>query len=161
MMTWLRSLGRGIRAVFFSKCEQADVDEEVRFHLEMAAEAHMRRGLSRDAALRAARRDFGGVDQVKERIRERRRLVWLEDAARDVGTAFRGIRHRPGFTALVVLTLGIGIGANTSVFSLVNAILLQPLPNESGERLVHVVQSAPGQNVPNVAFNVQEVEAYR
>jgi putative ABC transport system permease protein len=161
MISWIRALGRGVRALFLPKRERAELDDELRFHIEMAAEGHMRRGLDREAALREARREFGGVDQVKETIRGRRRLVWIEDALRDVSTAFRSVRQRPGFSALVVVTLGVGIGANTAVFSLVNAVLLQPLPNQDGDRLVHVVQSAPGQNLPEVSFSVQEVEAYR
>src|SRR5690606_35028513 len=158
---WLRAVGRGERGLLRGRRERAELDDELGFHLEMATEAHMRRGLSREDAARAARRDFGGVDQVTERIRARRHFVWIEDGLRDVVTALRGVRLRPGFSSLVVLTLGVGIGANTSVFSLVNAVLLQPLPNESGDRLVHVVQTAPGQGLDEVQFSVREVEAFR
>ena len=158
---WLRSAARDVGAIFGPGRAHGEVDEELRFHIEMSAEGHMRRGLSREAALREARREFGGVEQVSERIRQRRRFVWLEDFSRDVGAAFRGVRRRPGFSALVVVTLGVGIGANTAVFSLVNSVLLKPLPNESGDRLVRVTQTAPGLNLPNVSFSVHEVETYR
>src|SRR5690606_27684460 len=89
-IAWLRSVGWSVRRVFRSDVAREELDDELRFHLEMAADAHRRRGLSPEEALRAARRDFGGVDQVKETIRARSRLVWVEDTLRDLGLAVRG-----------------------------------------------------------------------
>ena len=161
MMAWLKKTGRGFRALVSNRAVESELDDELEFHLDMLRRQFEERGMDPKEALRAARREFGGVDQVKETIRGRRSFHWLDDLRRDAALALRSVRARPGFTVIVVVTLGLGIGANTAIFSVVNSVLLQPLPNEAGDRLVHITQAAPGINQNNLSFSVHEVEAFR
>ena len=134
---WLRFWG-----TFRPSRADADLEQELRAHLELAAEAEGRRD-SADAP-RAAIVRAGAVAPSMEALRDQRGLRWLEELARDVRHASRALRRAPAFTAVVILTLAIGIGANTAVFSLVNGILIKPLAYPKPEELVAVWQSAPG-----------------
>ncbi|HEY1499960.1 MAG TPA: ABC transporter permease [Acidobacteriaceae bacterium] len=137
-MGWVSAqLGR-VAAMFRRRSLDRETDAELRSHLEMAAEEHRRRGMSEDEARRKALRDFGGVTQVRERVREREGVLWVENLRRDMGYALRQMRKSPGFAAVVMVTLALGIGANTTVFSIVDAVMLQPLPYAHPERLVEV-----------------------
>jgi predicted permease len=113
-----------------------DLDDEVRVHLEMATAEYERQGLSPAEARRAARRGFGGLDQMKEVHRDVLTFRWIEDLVKDLTFGVRTLRKRPGFAVVVVITLAIGIGANTTVFSVLDALLLQPLPVHEPARLV-------------------------
>lgn len=130
-------IGRLISRVRWHRLD-SDLDDEIRGHLDMAAEAHERQGLSPAAARSAARREFGGIDQMKERHRDVRGFRWLDDLARDLKVGGRGLTRRPGFTAVTVLTLAIGVGATTTIFSVVDGVLLRPLAYEEPDRLVMV-----------------------
>ena len=112
-----------------------ELDAEVESHLRMAIDERVARGESRDAAERAARREFGNVTHVKEVAREVRGL-WLERLVQDVRYGARALRRTPGFTVVAVLTLALAIGANSAVFTLVNSVLLKPLPFHDSGRLV-------------------------
>ncbi|MGH9613803.1 MAG: ABC transporter permease, partial [Bryobacteraceae bacterium] len=103
-------------------------DEEVRAHLELLTEEYKRRGMSSEEARNAARRQFGGVARLKEDLRERRGLPWLDSLTRDIRYALRAMRKAPLFTATAIVTLALGIGANTAIFTLTNQILLRVLP---------------------------------
>ena len=107
---------------------EADMAEELQAHLEMQAAANRAAGMDVDEARYAARRQFGGVDQVKETARAQRAGVWLETVGQDFLFGLRSLRRSPGFTAVAVLTLMLGIGATTAIFSLVHGLLLRPLP---------------------------------
>lgn len=131
---WLRRL----RALARRSGADADLDEEIRTHLEMAAEAYLEEGMSPEEARRAARRDFGGVDQVKERHREGRRLARAQGVLRDIRFGARSLGKRPAFSLVVVLTLGLGIGATSAVFSLVEGVLLTPPPYQNPDELALV-----------------------
>jgi len=131
-MGWIRRLGATLRD---SKATDA-FDEEARFHIEQRISEYTRDGMSVEAARREAQRQFGSVTRARERSREANTLPWLGDALQDLHYAGRQLRRNPGFTLTVVLTLAIGIGANTALFGMVNELLLKPLPVQSPGDLV-------------------------
>src|SRR5207248_3318779 len=106
----------------------AGMEEELKLHLEMAAEELERQGLSPEQAARLARLEAGGVAQAMERRRDQRGLPWLEDLVQDVRFGFRTLRRAPAFTAVALLTLTLAIGANTAVFSMVDLLVFRDLP---------------------------------
>jgi putative ABC transport system permease protein len=116
-----------------------DLDDELAFHLEMRIEKNLRDGLDRPEAEAEARRHLGGTLRAKEGMREARVMVWLESVAADVRHGVRLLLRRPGLSALALLTLSLGIGANAAMFTLLNALLLQPLPFAEPHRLMAVV----------------------
>src|ERR1041384_2482147 len=125
-----------IRSLFLNRRLEQELDEEIRSHLEMQIEENLRQGMSAEEARYAALRKFGGVDQVKEVYRGRRSLPGVETFIRDLGYGFRMLRRSPGITAVAILSLAVGIGANTALFSVVDAVLLKSLPVEDPERLL-------------------------
>jgi predicted permease len=152
MRTWVSR----VAAVFGRRDAEAELDDELRSHLEMAAEENRRRGMSDGEARRKAMRDFGGVTQVRESYRMREGLPWIENLRRDVAYGLRQMRKSPGFAAVVIGTLALGIGANTAMFSVVKAVLLAPLPYRDASRIVvvwttHADQDRPGESRPSSA----------
>src|SRR4030095_4467688 len=128
-------------------------EEELRLHLDLVTEDARRRGNDPDEAVRIARIESGGGSRAMDAMRDQRGLPWLEDLARDLSYALRTLRRNPGFTATAMLSLALGIGANTGIFSLVDQVLLRRLPVSDPERLVmlnwrgfdaSVVQQGPG-----------------
>jgi predicted permease len=126
-----------LRLINFGRPGRAEEDlaREIASHLATLQDEFQRRGMSSEQARVAAARAFGGVEQAKEHQRDARSFRWLDDARRDLGYALRALRRTPGFALVAVLTLALGIGANTAIFSLVDAVLLRTLPVEAPERL--------------------------
>src|SRR5688572_10941460 len=127
-----------LRDFFRRRALEADMTEEMRLHLEQRTRENVAAGMPPDEARYAALRKFGGVEQAKERARAQRGLPFLEQLVADVRFASRTLRKHPGFTAVAVLTLAIGIGANTALFTAVNTVLLRPLPAQDPARLAYV-----------------------
>ncbi|HJX00296.1 MAG TPA: ABC transporter permease [Terriglobales bacterium] len=137
------------------------LDEEVSSYIEMLVDEKIKSGMTRDKALRAAKIELGGSDQVKEEVRSVRSGAWLDTLRQDLRFGWRMIVRNPGFSALVVGTLALGIGANTAIFSVVYGVLLRPLPYLQGGNLVVLKQQATKANQDNIAFSPKEVFDYR
>ena len=131
-MGWFRRL----RSTLDRSVVTEAFDEEARFHLEQRADEYVRLGMTPEEARRTALRRFGGIASAREATRDADTLPWLRDIGRDLRHAARQLRHNPGFAATAILTLAIGIGANTSLFSVVNELLLKPLPVPAPDELV-------------------------
>ena len=142
-MDWMRVLMSRCAAFFGKRKMDEELDEELRAHVELAIEEGLKRGLAPDDARTAALREFGGVTQIRERYRAGRGLPWLEVLGQDLRFAIRMLWTNPGFTVVAVLTLAIGIGGNTAIFSIVNGVLLNPLPFPHPDQLVTLDESKP------------------
>src|ERR1700721_1531340 len=128
-MSWLQRL-------FARKRLDRDLDKEIQFHVESQVADKVRSGISEIEARRLTRLEFGGIDQIKEDCRESRGTMWLESLVQDVRYGLRQLRKSPGFAFVAILSLTLGIGANTAIFTLLNAILLRPLPVQKPSELV-------------------------
>jgi len=129
-----------LRALVFRRRQERDMADELHFHIERETEARIRSGVEPDAARREARLAFGGVEPYKEAVRDARGVRPLEDLAADLRYALRGLRRNPGFTATAVLVLGLGLGATTAVFSVMDSVILAELPYPRPDRLVLVAE---------------------
>lgn len=122
---------------------EREMNAEMQAHLDGLAERHRAEGIAPEEARYAAVRDFGGVEQIKEQCRDERGGTWLRDLGKDLRYGFRQMRRAPGFSVVAVLTLAIGIGATTAMFSIVNGVVLQPLPFREPDRLVALRETSP------------------
>src|SRR6185437_1318762 len=139
---------------------ELEMDEELRTHIANRAEDLMRSGLSRAEAERRARMEFGGYQKYKEEIRESVGAHFIETLLQDIRYAFRMLRKSPTFTLVAVLTLALGIGANTAIFSLVDCLLVRPLPIDHPEQVAFLISSWNGSR-SNVGFSYPDFQEIR
>lgn len=137
----LSDLKHRLRALITPTRVENELDDELRFHVDRQIEAYQRAGLDPDAARRQARLDFGGIDQVKEEYRDALGIRWIDDVRRDLRLAIRSLRATPLVSGVALLSLALVIGATTAIFSLLNGLMLRPLPVHAPDRLVHVTDS--------------------
>ena len=147
---------------FFSKHPlDQELDHEIASHIEMAVEENMARGLPAEEARRQALARFGGVQQARETHRETRGLPWLDVLMQDLSFTFRTLRRDRTFTIVAVVILALGIGANVAVFSVVNTILLRPLPFPDSQRLVRIVEKDSGAGESTRTYTADATEDFQ
>ena len=161
MFAWITSLASRARTWLSPRAVDQDFASELDSHLAMLIDENIRRGMSPEEARRAARIKLGGVTQLKETNRELRSLPVIETFLQDARYAIRMLRKNPGFTAVAVLTLALGIGANTAIFSVVYAVLLKPLPYANPNQLVSAFQANIQEGVPEDGTSYPNFEEWR
>jgi predicted permease len=140
---WVHAIPARFRAIVRSRRVEQDLDDELAFHVAMETRANERTGMSETEARRRARLGLGGVEQVKERSRDVRPLRWARDFAQDARYGLRGLWKTPRFTIAAVLTVVLGVGANATIFSVLNPLLFKPLPYPEPDRIVNVFRTSP------------------
>jgi len=165
VLRWLYKVPLRLRALFLRNRVEHELDDELQFHLDRKIEELTKQGLMPDEARYAALRDMRGLDQRKEECRDTRRLHFVDDLARDVRHGFRNLRKNPAFAIVAVVTLALGIGANTTIFTLLDPILFRPLPYQDPGQLVRVYRTSPQSNswphsVPNFVDYRRQSEVF-
>jgi predicted permease len=150
-----------LRSLFRRNVVEQELDEELQYHIEQQTAENVRQGMMPREARTAALRALGNIEFRKEQVRDTRGTRGLEEISGDVRFAFRTLRRAPGFALTVILTLALGIGANTAMFTVLRGTLLRPLPNRDGGRLVYLRQTSQSALDKNVSFSVPEVTDLR
>jgi putative ABC transport system permease protein len=155
-MSLFRRLRRRLRALAFRRDVEQELADELQLHIELEQQKNERLGMAPNEARRAALVTFGGLERYKEEARDARGVRLLETMAQDLRYALRTMRRTPAFTAVVVLTLGLGVGATSAIFSIVNAVLLRPLPYAREESLVRVYSQVPDGTLDRFSVSIPD-----
>jgi putative ABC transport system permease protein len=146
-MNWWKAIPTSLKALFHGAKLDCEVDKELRLHIEMQTTRNLEAGMTEEAARSAALRQFGWRESIRQECREQRSGRWLEDVAQDARFGIRQLFRNPGFTIVAVLTLALGIGANTAVFSVIRGVLLKPLPYPAQDKLVTLWERNPQRGI--------------
>ena len=147
-MRWIQRLRLRLRSLFRSARVEQELDEELRYHVDRLVDDFLAAGLPPSEARHQALREMGAIEQRKEECRDARGLALVDSLRQDIGYALRALRKSPGFSAVAIVSLAIGIGANTTIFTFVNAVLLEPLPYPGSDRLVTLHEHQIDSNKP-------------
>ena len=159
MARWRRIVAKFCNILATRQAEE-DLAREVASHLALLADDFERSGMSPDEARLAARRAYGGVEQAKQAHRDERSQLWIEQTVQDLRYGLRTLSKNPGFTIAAVLTLALGIGACTAIFSLVNAVLIRSLPYGDPSRLVYLYTPVVQFRLPDEVFGPAYADFY-
>ena len=147
-MRRLKSISNWLRSLFLRNAAERELSSEVRFHIERQIEENLAAGMTPQEARRAATREFGGMEQVKEDCRDTRRVNFLDNLLKDIRYGLRMLRKSPSFTFFAVAILAVGIAANSAIFSIADAVLIRALPYRDSNRLVMVWEDASAYGFP-------------
>jgi len=159
MKLWLGVLQLRLRSVFRRNQVEKELRDELQDHLERKTEEYVAKGMSPQEARRRVRLDLGGIEQTKEKCRDARRVNWIQDFVQDLHFSLRVLRKSPAFTIVAVLTLALGIGANTAIFTMMNGLMLHTLPVRDPGQLVEILHHYPDD--PEPGFNGFSWDAYQ
>ncbi|PYL78845.1 MAG: hypothetical protein DMF21_14250, partial [Verrucomicrobia bacterium] len=158
---WLFTIPLRLRSLFRWVQADQELDDELRDHLERKTEEYVAQGMTQEEAHRRARIDLGGIEQTKEKCRDARRVNWIQDFVQDLRFSLRMLRKSPGFTGVAIFTLALGIGATTAIFSVVDSLLLRPLPYRNSHRVVRIWNTFSPRGMTELTASEPEFLEYR
>src|SRR5215510_3604105 len=151
---WFYTVPLRLRSLFRRSQVEQELDEELRYHLDRQIEEHIAKGMTPEDARNAALRALGGVERRKEECRDTRRVSFIENPLQDIRYGARALRRNPGFAVVAILTLALGVGANTAIFSVTNATLLQPYPYIDADRWVYLSEKNEAKGLQGAAVSI-------